>query len=364
MKKINKMLLITNSLESNPSGGRELLCKLNHTILLDIYGARLITFELKSQAPHSFLDYLRAFKGHIDGINFDSIRSIENHIINEGVEQVFIDGSNLGECARFLKKKFQYLKVTVFFHNAESRFFWGALCSRKSVKSFFVLVANYLTERKSIIYSDNRICLSGRDSGVLKRLYGRGATHISAMALEDKMKSDVASSSKDNGEIFALFVGGSFYANRVGITWFVNNVVPKIDIPIYIVGRGFELLRSELEVPGKVYVIGPVDDLAPWYNRARFVIAPIFDGSGMKTKVAEALMHGKKVVGTPEAFSGYEDSANVAGWICKSPEDFISACEQARDGIDVVFDQKARNTYLEKYSLAASKKRFQNILNE
>ena len=38
---------------------------------------------------------------------------------------------------------------------------------------------------------------------------------------------------------------------------------------------------------------------------AALVIAPIFDGSGMKTKVAEALMHGKHVVGTPEAFSGY-----------------------------------------------------------
>ena len=41
-------------------------------------------------------------------------------------------------------------------------------------------------------------------------------------------------------------------------------------------------------------VVGEVESLAQWYHDAYFVVAPIFDGSGMKTKVAEALMYGKE----------------------------------------------------------------------
>lgn len=36
------------------------------------------------------------------------------------------------------------------------------------------------------------------------------------------------------------------------------------------------------------------------------MVMPIFSGSGMKVKTAEALMYGKFLIGTKEAFEGYE----------------------------------------------------------
>lgn len=71
---------------------------------------------------------------------------------------------------------------------------------------------------------------------------------------------------------------------------------PRIGLRICIVGHGVEEMRSRLERPGKVEVVGPVDGLDEWYLNARAVVAPIFDGSGMKTKIAEALMFGKRIV--------------------------------------------------------------------
>ena len=91
------------------------------------------------------------------------------------------------------------------------------------------------------------------------------------------------------------------------------------------VGRGLSDLGGT--PGGNVRVIGEVASLAPWYAGARAVIAPIFEGSGMKTKVAEALMHGKKVIGTPEAFAGYEDVAGIAGPCCETADEFLSAIE-------------------------------------
>ena len=143
--------------------------------------------------------------------------------------------------------------------------------------------------------------------------------------------------------------------------WFVKNVARRIDIRVCIVGKGMEEIRAELEIPGKVEVIGSVENLGEWYKQARFVIAPIFDGSGMKTKVAEALMHGKKVVGTPEAFSGYE-AATGAGWVCRTADDFVAAIQEAHQKIRFPFDPHLRATYMRNYSFEAAKGRIEKIL--
>ncbi|MCW5208789.1 glycosyltransferase family 4 protein, partial [Desulfobulbus sp. US1] len=181
---------------------------------------------------------------------------------------------------------------------------------------------------------------------------------------QDKFPADNGSSTNKTGEKFALFVGGAFYANRVGITWFVKNVVPHISIKTCIAGRGFEVYKSELEVNGKVKVIGEVDSLAQWYKNSHFVIAPIFDGSGMKTKVAEALMYGKKVVGTPEAFSGYEDIIEKAGWVCRTANDFVASIAEAEKVIKHSFDLDLREIYKDEYSLDAARQRMREVLED
>lgn len=139
-------------------------------------------------------------------------------------------------------------------------------------------------------------------------------------------------------------------------------MVPRIRIKICIVGKGFEKLRHELGREGKVEVVGAVDSLAEWYRNAHFVVAPIFDGSGMKTKVAEALMYGKKVVGTLEAFSGYEDVADKAGWVCESVDEFVAAIGLAQETITLGFDWELRAVYMREYSFEAARERFRNIL--
>src|SRR5215211_106650 len=133
------------------------------------------------------------------------------------------------------------------------------------------------------------------------------STDVLPMAIEDKLRNEADVPQGPLKEPYALFVGGAFYANQSGIKWFVENVVPEVSIKTCIVGKGLEALRGELERDGKVEVVGAVDELGHWYRNAKVVIAPIFDGSGMKTKVAEALMYGKRIIGTREAFSGYED---------------------------------------------------------
>jgi glycosyltransferase involved in cell wall biosynthesis len=359
----HRLLLLTKSLQDSPVGGRELLCKFNYKALSAVYSGRLEVFELLSKPIDGVVAKLNAFRGHIDGLNTLSIETIICVIQQKRIERVFVDGSNLGGFVTVLKRRLPDVLVTTFFHNVEARFFWGALRSRLTPRSLAVLSTNYLAERGAVKHSDQLICMSERDSVLLGILYGRKATHIAPMVLEDKCPPSFWDAKKIIPERFAIFVGGAFYANREGISWFVREVVPLTDMPIFIIGRGFEEFRSELEVPGRVTVVGAVETLADWYQRAQFVIAPIFDGSGMKTKVAEALMYGKKIIGTSEAFSGYEEVLPQAGWVCETPDEFVAAIDEAQLGNPESFDLKLRHLYEQLYSMAAGTERLRQILS-
>jgi polysaccharide biosynthesis protein PslH len=353
------MLFITNKLEIAPSGGRELLTKLHHDALADIYGEALRVIDLSKYPAAS--SPIKAFMGHIDGISERSIDAVDAEIKQSNIAQVFVDGSNLGELVKVLKQRFPDLLIYTFFHNVESRFFWGSFKQNKNLRSFAICAANYLAERKAVRYSDRIVCLSKRDSQLLLKLYGRSATDILPMALHDQRAIQTLPSTDTPQEKYALFVGGLFYANQAGITWFVNEVSPHIKIKTYIVGKGFEKQKDMLEQQANVKVIGAVASLAPWYAHAQFVIAPIFDGSGMKTKVAEALMFGKKIVGTPEAFSGYEDIAKEAGWVCSTRDEFVTAINEAQELITQPFDTALNNLYRAHYSFAAQRAKIKTI---
>ena len=356
------MLLLKKGLQTNSNGGRQMLCKLNHEALFALLGDKLIVCDLPHAKPKNLHETLLALFGYIDGLTPTRADELIGLIKREELQQVFVDGSNLGGFVSKLKRSLPQVEVITFFHNVEARFFWGAFRSSRTFRALAVFVVNYFAERKAVHFSDKRICLSKRDSNLLRSLYGKDATHIAPIALIDKFSDQVASAEASEIEPFALFVGGNFYANREGINWFVRHVVPRIKIKVYVIGQGMQNIRQELEVPGKVSVIGPVESLGGWYRRASFVIAPIFDGSGMKTKVAEALMFGKSVLGTPEAFIGYEDALPVAGEICHTADEFVAAINRFVERPPCAFDEQLRSIYQRYYSYSVAHQRLKDIL--
>lgn len=354
------MLLLTKAYDPRRMGGREKLSKLNLGLLSDIFQDRLKVLELEFKPVSSAGEVGNAFRGFIDGLSPGSISQASALVQKHRIHQVFIDGSNFGEFARAIKESKPGIEVTTFFHNVEARFFWGAVKASKSVRSIGVMLANYLAERKAVKYSDNIICLNERDSRLLERTYGRCATHIAPMSMDDRYEDIEDRSDRAAMCNYALFVGGDFYANSRGAAWFAENVAPFLDLKTVLVGRGLEKYRGELEAHDKVEVIGEVESLARWYRDANFVVAPIFDGSGMKTKVAEALMHGKKIIGTKDAFTGYEAIIDQAGFVCETAEDFIDAA--SRIEVRGNFDRGLREIFEQNFSYGAAKARLQRIL--
>ena len=359
--KIKKLLLITKKRDDCNIGGRELLSMLISKALSSLFEYRFFKYEVSGVTSSAFAKVIAAFRGHIDGLNDGVISQIAGLIQRENITLVLIDGSNLGAATKELKILFPLLEVITFYHNVETRFFLGSFRRQRSIKSLAVLVANFVAERFATRYSDKIICLNTRDSEVLHQYFQRRATHLFPMVLDRPASSSKDAIKPSLDEDYALFVGGNFYANVDGIAWFRKYVSPNLDFPLYVVGRGLDRSRKRLELSGKIMIIGAVDNLEDWYKKSKFVIAPIFDGSGMKTKVAEALMYGKKIVGTPEAFVGYEAVLPNAGWCCSSPEDFLAACKVAESEATGSVNKKLVSIFEENYSFAAAKRRFGEI---
>lgn len=353
-----RVLMITPRRAPGAVGGREQLSALHERCLRDLVGSRLVVHRLDPAPPAGARGIATALGGRIDGVTATSEAAVRTAIDAGKFDHLWLDGSNLGRLAAIAKLARPSTQVITFCHNVEARFFFGGLRHRPGPRALAVLAANLAAERRAVRHSDRLVALSARDSALLRRLYRRGASDILPLAIDDVGAVGQRDATAGSG---LLFVGGAFFANLSGMRWFAAKVAPRLNTRTIVVGRGFEAYRRELEASGKVEVVGGVGDLAPYYAAARAVIAPIFDGSGMKTKVAEAMMYGKKVIGTREAFSGYEAIADLAGWRADTPDEWIAAAARAEDEA-TAFDPVLRELYEAHHSPAAASRGIAAIL--
>lgn len=257
-------------------------------------------------------------------------RNVELDVYSKALQfkpdAIFIDSTSYGS---LVKRLSSIAPIISFAHNIDTEL------SRQEIKSrpLWITLPKYIitkyNERKTVKYANYIICLNRRDSDGFKKLFGREADIILPISFPGK---DLTPYSQLGTPIrpYYLFVGSDFFPNVEGIIWFIQNVAPYVDIDFHIVGsccRNEELKR--IKIPKNVKLRGYVDNLDNEYYYAAGVIAPIFKGSGMKTKTVEALSYGKSIFGTEEAFTGIETDFDSIGAKCDSKEDFIDALKSS-----------------------------------
>lgn len=235
-------------------------------------------------------------------------------------DMVFFDNTKFGRIIRKLKKdKTIPGKIVVFAHNVEKDILWQRVVNENKL-CLPLYVAGKYCERLALKYSDIFLALSRRDGDMFGRVYGREPDYILPITFTDKHQKECEMLLPKRS---LLFTGSDYPPNVKGIRWFCREVMPYLDIPLYIVGRGLEKLRDELGNE-KVKVIGSVESLTAYLQSAGAVVMPIFYGSGMKVKTAEAIMHGKRIFATIEALAGYE-IAEYGMTCCNDAESFVKA---------------------------------------
>ena len=361
---MKKILLITKELIDDPKGGREKLNKnIFHTIscVCNKNKYQFTLYQMRNKKLSFIKKISNFFHGHIDGITSKKLLEIKNIIEKDNINLVVIDGSNYGLISKFLKDKYQNIQIIFFYHNVETEFFLQKFKNDFKLKSLAVLVTIYRAERLATKFSDKRVCLNERDSKVLNKWFGKPATHIIPLSLNIDHYSDEISN-QSNGK-YLLFVGGQFFGNFEGISWFIKNVLKKIEYDLVVVGKNMDIYKNQLEISKSVKVYGQQDSLANWYENAIVTVAPIFSGSGMKTKIAESLSFGKKIIGTKEAFMGYENFLSKIGWECNSSEEFIDVLNNTNLSISDDQALMLKKVFLNNFSLSAFESKVASLID-
>jgi hypothetical protein len=346
-----------------PEGGEQVSQK-NYDAFARLLGEENVTpYYIHDENKRSIFHYIPAVFYFFFNYFFGLSKKRTGEIVKlaSGYDVVFIDRSVFGILAKHLKNNNYKGKIITFFHNVEKIYFADKI-SRFAPWRFLVLNCANKNDKYACVYSDKIIALNARDAREIKKRYNRTPDLLIPVAFKDVYKQDAYPQEKTSVPLKCLFIGSYFPANSEGITWFIQEVFPFVNVHLQIVGKGMNLLKKELNIPENVELIADAPDLKPYFETADVVILPIFKGSGMKVKTCEALMYGKNIIGTTEAFEGYEVDYNLVGGCCNTKSDFIEKIENFISFQRPRFNVYSRKMFLEKYSEQSVEANFENLI--
>lgn len=124
----------------------------------------------------------------------------------------------------------------------------------------------------------------------------------------------------------AIFPFGPNFFNTQGYLYFVNRILPQVrrlapSFCLRVTGAYSHFIPPD-PVEGVVFS-GFVPDLGSVYEGARFLVCPVFGGTGQQIKVVEAMAHGVPVVALRAAAERSPLRHEVNGLVAENAEEFI-----------------------------------------
>lgn len=356
-----KRVLFISEKFTNGTGG--FICSnRNYNSLKEIFGDENV-FKYEIEYPkHSKQKLIKRIINKIkaeDSLTPKNINSIKKILKEHKIEEIWIDRSTLGYLAPILKRFNPHLHITVFFHNFELEYFRGRF-KNNSINKFLLEYKVKRNELFALKYSDKSVCLNECEAKRISIQYKIKPSEIIPISLIDGFNKVIGEAYSKPGPHKIknlLFIGSYFFGNVEGIKWFCEKILPFTDCNLTIIGKGMNQLSQTLKITDKISIYDFVDNLNPYYEKADSVIFPIISGAGMKVKVAEALMHGKFLIGTSLAFEGYDISPDNA-IICDDPQEFIKALNMTEA---IPYNIFSRNLFLNKYSFDATLPLFKKL---
>ena len=351
------MLLISHGWKKDHFGGRQ---QYSRCLVESLNRNNYEEFKVYNINPYIKLNFLdKFFSLKVDNILSTDIKNIIKIIKENNIKLVIIDCSSFGLLCKKIKSFSKNIKIIVIHHHIECNFFLQLFYSSKNFKNLLIAFKMYINERLSNEYSDKQIFFTKRDFDYGKSLFKSKNSEIFPVA-QPLIKNSIKNDNEVNlAKPYILFVGGGgLLPNYHGILWFINKVIPKIKFQLVVVGSGYEnLIKKNFK---DVIFTGKVNDLSKIYKNAKFVVAPIFSGSGMKTKIAEAASYGKTVFGTSEAINGYEKFLNKICILCDDEDEFIKKIDIYKKLIDL--EENVLEIYHKNYSVEAMNLNFTKLI--
>lgn len=333
-------------------------CRRNYLML----NKRVKIFKYIIEKRNNFSSVLSLMEGFFPPERRGDTIKVIRFIEKEKIDTVWFDGSYFGTLAKKIKKTFPSIQLYSYYHNIEADYIDVRI--KKGIKHY--VYKKSVLQQESLLSEivTHRIVLSQKDEKRLQELYGwdKRCTII-PVSFKDQFELKRISKRTDNFN--GIFVGAYGRANFESIQWYLKSTTLHENVTIRIIGKGFENHKDEIASINSslnIEIVGTVDDISEYYYEADFVLAPIMIGAGMKVKIAEAMMYGKTIIGTPEAFAGYDVNFMKIG-VCTNDvaemDRAILKCKAGEYGYR--FNEYSRTCFVEKYSSEAVDKIFSRL---
>jgi glycosyltransferase involved in cell wall biosynthesis len=203
------------------------------------------------------------------------------------------------------------------------------------------------------------LCFSEKDRNLIKEYFDLESNKVDFF-INKQIKQIDYECVQLNGN-FVFFGAWGRTENAEGLEWFIENVMPQLDknIRIEIIGSGIGArLKSKINTYSNINMLGFVENPYPILAASLGLIAPLFQGAGVKVKVIESLACGTPVIGTKVAFEGIDIIDDKYQLECEEPSDYVKAIHRFMD-INIAQKSQLRNNFTSKYP----KDTFKGILN-
>jgi glycosyltransferase involved in cell wall biosynthesis len=212
-----------------------------------------------------------------------------------------------------------------------------------------------------------------RISGLVGGLYN--ARHCPVASEVDTIPRETPQPMSEVQEPNSLvFVGGlAPFFNQDAVLFFCQQIFPLVlreiaDAKFYIIGHNPPSHIRALEQPGQIIVVGgvPYDEVPSYVERAAVYVASVRAGTGLKTKMIEALKLGKAIVTTSVAVAGLWDLGDDVFQIHDDPESFAHEVVDLlqNDERRISLGIRARSLYERSYSFEAVVPRTLEVFDE
>jgi polysaccharide biosynthesis protein PslH len=233
--------------------------------------------------------------------------------------------------AKYIKSKLPYAKLILDAHNVDHVLLSKESDTKKQSELMQRVIKRTIQIESSLHkYVDGFIACSKKDEDILKKINNN--TLLKSAEIPNGVDIELKPYHKDknvlNNIIFCGHLGT--VANREGLLWFCNTVLPLVkesipDITLTIVGPGndskaFDALKNRTDI----IFTGKVDTVVPNYYNNYVAIAPLTLGSGTRLKILEAMALGNPVVSTTIGAEGVNYPKGSIK-IADTPTEFASA---------------------------------------
>lgn len=205
-------------------------------------------------------------------------------------------------------------------------------------KLLYYIVSKQLENYENKLYKDYDFKLitfvSMNDKKFFEEKYNNYNTLL--VPVGATIKEEVSNKGKD-----IIFVAKMSYPpNENAAIWFLKNVWNSIyekhpKTHFYIVGKDpSQKLIDYANTFKNVIVTGTIDSVDKYYDLARIVVVPLFNGGGVKVKLLEALGYGKLVITTSKGIEGTDFINNTHLLVADTELEFIKKCNDVLDNYD------------------------------